>query len=84
MLQFSKVPLLNPSYRIIFTTMKIPKRYKYILTIEFDEGEDRLEYLREEMELLSEIGFIEEIDVVEMQDDEIITWLEDTNVIGIS
>ena len=40
MAQFSKVTLLNRLTSGIFTTMKKPKRYKYILTIEFDEGED--------------------------------------------
>ena len=84
MAQFSKVTLLNRLTSGIFTTMKKPKRYKYILTIEFDEGEDRLEYLKEEMQLLSEMGFIEEIDLIEMLDEETIQWLDDVNEIGIS
>ena len=60
------------------------KKYRYILTIQFEEGEDRLDFLKEEMELLSEVGFIEEIDLVEMPDDEILDLISETNVLGIS
>jgi hypothetical protein len=60
------------------------KKYKYILTIQFEEGEDRLDFLKEEMELLSEVGFIEEIDLFELPDEEILELINETNVLGIS
>mgnify|MGYP005822890825 FL=1 len=60
------------------------KKYKYILTIQFEEGEDRLDFLKEEMELLTEVGFVEEIDIIEMPDEEILDLISETNEIGIS
>ena len=60
------------------------KKFKYILTIQFEEGEDRLDFLKEEMELLNEVGFIEEIDIVELPDEEILYLIAETNVLGIS
>ena len=60
------------------------KKYRYILTIQFEEGEDRLDFLKEEMELLSEVGFIEEIDLFELPDEEILELINETNVLGIS
>ena len=60
------------------------KKYKYILTIQFEEGEDRLDFLKEEMELLTEVGFVEEIDIIEMLDEEILDLISETNQFGIS
>ena len=60
------------------------KKFKYILTIQFEEGEDRLEFLKEEMELLNEVGFIEEIDIIEVPDEEILDLISETNQLGIS
>ena len=60
------------------------KKYKYILTIQFEEGEDRLDFLKEEMELLNEVGFIEEIDIIEVPDEEILDLISETNQLGIS
>jgi len=60
------------------------KKYKYILTIQFEEGEDRLDFLKEEMELLTEVGFVEEIDIIEMPDEEILDLISETNQLGIS
>ena len=60
------------------------KKFKYILTIQFEEGEDRLDFLKEEMQLLSEVSFVEEIDLVEMPDEEILDLIYETNVLGIS
>jgi len=60
------------------------KKYKYILTIQFEEGEDRLDFLKEEMELLTEVGFVEEIDIIEMPDEEILDLISETNQFGIS
>ena len=60
------------------------KKFKYILTIQFEEGEDRLDFLKEEMELLNEVGFIEEIDIIEVPDEEILDLISETNQLGIS
>ena len=60
------------------------KKFKYILPIQFEEGEDRLEFLKEEMELLTEVGFVEEVDIIEMPDEEILDLISETNQLGIS
>ena len=60
------------------------KKFKYILTIQFEEGEDRLDFLKEEMELLTEVGFVEEVDIIEMPDEEILDLISETNQLGIS
>ena len=60
------------------------KKFKYILTIQFEEGEDRLDFLKEEMELLSEVGFVEEVDIIEIPNEEILDLIHKTNILGIS
>jgi hypothetical protein len=59
------------------------KKYKYVLTIEFDTSEDRVEYIKEEMHLLRDGDLPEELESLEVTE-EILRYLESGNEMGIS